>query len=88
MFNLKTLALATTFSGGILAMSLAALPVEAKPDAWYLLSTQQQTSINTMCSTFVDSTYGDDLTEKQMTDFMTCRDTLAEGMSYNTPVIY
>ena len=74
----------------ILPLILTLMPVAAvaQPSSWYLITGQQQDSINRMCSTFAGVEYGtDNLTTEEWHKFTTCRDSMADGLVHTRPPI-
>ena len=74
----------------ILPFFLTLIPVAAvaQPNSWYLITGQQQDSIDRMCSTHVGVEYGtDDLTTQQWRNFEDCRQIMADGLVHTRPLI-
>ena len=74
----------------ILPLILTLMPVAAvaQPSPWYLLSGNQQESVDRMCSKYIGVEYGtDNLTPEQWHSFRSCRDSMANGLARPLVVI-
>ena len=71
-----------------LILTLAPVAAVAQPSSWYLITTQQQESINKMCSAHVGVPYrSGNLTDDEWNKFRTCRDSMADGLVHTRPLI-
>ena len=60
----------------------------ANPMSWNLITTQQQESINRMCSAHVGIPYASDtFTDDEWNKFTLCREAMADGLVHTRPMI-